>query len=87
MSKRPSSAAILERDQRVRAELACGANLDPNVALLGDPSPQRRAVTERIGADPIRSNRGRDRDEGVYDWQNGGKMWVPSRPPTGRLEN
>lgn len=43
---------LAERDERVAAEHASGAREDPNVSLLGDPTPQRRALIQQQEAEP-----------------------------------
>lgn len=48
---KPSPAAVAERDARIEAELAAQTHLDPNHALLGDPSPARLALARRLQAE------------------------------------
>jgi hypothetical protein len=45
---RPTAEMLAERDAQFDAEYEAMVHLDPNIGLLGDPSPQRRARQERI---------------------------------------
>lgn len=51
---RHDAAALAERDERLAAEDAVLAHLDPNVALMGDPTPTRRkAMAHNRPARPV----------------------------------
>lgn len=44
---KPSPALIEERDDVLNADYAGLVHLDPNISVLGDPSPARRALLDR----------------------------------------
>lgn len=50
---KPSVALIEERDRRLNADAEARVHLDPNIRLMGDPSPARRAMLARYEAEQL----------------------------------